>query len=110
MPVTPIDLEWARATFPSTFAVFGSPLTWQVQAFTDIVSDGEYHLEDFDIVMAVLARELARPHVVLLRTLSRFHEPGPATGVPKAWLLHLERCLTQSIQAGDGQSAYRSML
>jgi|SRR5208337_690292 len=100
MSVAQINLQLAQETFPSIFIVFGSVLRGQIEEFNDIVQNEEYHADDFDIVIAILARSFPCPHDVILRTLSNYQAGGPFL-LGKGWLQHLERCLRLSLEAGD---------
>ncbi len=109
MNVLSIPLDWARGEFPAVFAVFGSSLGRQVEAFNGIVEGGKYPHDDIEVVFGLLAREFKSIHRPLLNTLSLFRDPAWSPGA-KAMLLLLESYLRSSLDAGDNRRTYRDML
>jgi len=110
MDVRPIDADWAAATFPAVFAVYGaSPLRRQIEAFNEVVSATRFSHDDVEFAFAAMGRECRNIHRPLLNTLSLFPNPDWSPQ-GKAMLLLLESSLRQSLDVGDNQSTYRDML
>jgi hypothetical protein len=110
MNIDPIDGPWAEQKFPAVFRVFGAPLRRQINAFNEILTErGATDIVDLDMVFARMVTEFAEPHRPLLNTLSLYRDDRCPPGL-KGMLKLLDSYLTESLNAGDPLSTYRSML
>jgi hypothetical protein len=111
MLLQPIDIRRAKARFPAIFQVFGNSLDQQVEAFNRALGREQVPSHLSTIVYDRMgAHGFENPHRPILLALSALHAAGqfPPAGVAPLFLL--ENGLADSLNSGDKQSTYMTML